>query len=75
MYPKDIESGEQWRVRHQAPHDPDTEVVRVVTEVQARSIEARLAALNPVVEVRTITVSDWQDPDALVGEEPDDDGD
>jgi hypothetical protein len=77
--PKDIETDIQWRVRHQAPGFPDREIVRILSEVQARSIATRLAELAPVVEARLITVGAWGDPAlaeaALTAGEPDDEAD
>lgn len=82
MFPKDVESGIQWRVRHRAPHSPDKEIVRVVTEAQSQALETRLRAvgLEPVVEARLITVGEWTAEVAeleakLTAEEPDDDDD
>ena len=57
-YPKDIESGLQWRVRHMTP-DGSRELERYGTEVQVRSIADRM---NGTVEARLISVGEWGDP-------------
>lgn len=61
MIPKDIESGEQWQVRWDSPTG---EVVRTGTEAQVRYMAEQRAPFGPIVEVRTITVGAWRDPDA-----------
>lgn len=61
MIPKDIETTEQWQVRWQSPTG---EVTRTGTEGQVRYMASTRQAFSPVIEVRTITVGQWRNPDA-----------
>lgn len=69
--PRDIESTVQWRVRYESPARPDVEVIREDNEARVRKLAEMHAERNAIVETRTITVSEWGEPE----EEPADEAD